>query len=455
MRFAISIFLTLLFMTMTINSNAADAKYTIFKTSSEATPASDIIRLKVSDVPDDFQPKVICDNGLIRIRMMGLELDDSDSMESVATPDNSPIDKIRLVPKQAGGTIAQLFVSHNALSICSLTNAFVVNGEVVISVGLDNRHIAARKEAVNILKQAENKEIKKVVSEKPKNSLISKLLSEDDASEKNIKSNKKDLNAVDLALAAVTADNNNSGDHPEQKGAKNEKKSQLLSDTSEGPGQVQVAAAILFILLIAGAALYLKRNKLARAGNDANIDILSSKRISAKQQLVVAEVQGTRFLLGISENSVNTLGTLMGNDTAQFPVPNVDNTQNMKSFNFNTSAYSNGVKSDNIEKSFTFEDRGAEPKGSSYNSNKYNESGFEGALNSSLRQNTHTVPGYNSFSNAGSKMSSNIGSNKGHNFSNNINVNSNTGSNAAGLMALARMRADIEAAANQTPKMQA
>jgi hypothetical protein len=141
----------------------------------------------------------------------------------------------------------------------------------------------------------------------------------------------------------------------------------------------------------------------------------------------------------------------MGNDTAQLPVPNMDNTQNMKGFNFNAQAYSNGGRSDNIEKSFTFEDRGAEPKGSNYSNNRYSESGFEGALNSSLKQNSHTIPGYNSFSNTGSAT----GSNTGQNFSQNLNANTNTGSNAAGLMALARMRADIEAAANQTPKMQA
>jgi flagellar biogenesis protein FliO len=83
-----------------------------------------------------------------------------------------------------------------------------------------------------------------------------------------------------------------------------------LAPASEGLG---VGYKLLAIVAIGGAvALYLKKKRGAKiaASAPSKIDILSRASIGVRSQLVVVEVEGTRLLVGMTPNTIQTLAVL-------------------------------------------------------------------------------------------------------------------------------------------------
>ena len=72
--------------------------------------------------------------------------------------------------------------------------------------------------------------------------------------------------------------------------------------------------AFAFVVFGAGAAWWLKRQRRgsAAAANAGEIGVISSRALSAKQRLVVVEVEGERLLLGCTEKEICLLRTLDG-----------------------------------------------------------------------------------------------------------------------------------------------
>lgn len=78
-------------------------------------------------------------------------------------------------------------------------------------------------------------------------------------------------------------------------------------------------AALLVILLLLGAAAFAARRLRARmsgtaAKTQAMISILAHKPLGGQHVLLIAEVDGARFLIGVSRGAMTMLGRLPAHD---------------------------------------------------------------------------------------------------------------------------------------------
>jgi len=78
-----------------------------------------------------------------------------------------------------------------------------------------------------------------------------------------------------------------------------------------------LASLLAIFLLLGGAALLLRRFRARLPGSmklQGAISIVASRPLGGQHTLVVAEVEGEKFLLGVSRNGMTALGRLGGYD---------------------------------------------------------------------------------------------------------------------------------------------
>jgi len=77
-------------------------------------------------------------------------------------------------------------------------------------------------------------------------------------------------------------------------------------------------AVLFFVSVLGGSALYLrsKRNKTPKA-RLAQLRVVGATKLGGRAQLVLAEVEGRKILLGVTDNSVRKLGWMDAEQTEQ------------------------------------------------------------------------------------------------------------------------------------------
>ncbi len=91
-----------------------------------------------------------------------------------------------------------------------------------------------------------------------------------------------------------------------------------VATADPGPSPWRMMAVLLFVVLVAGAALYAKQAKgggamvglLGRAAPSGGLRIVDSARVGPRAQLVVAEFNGRRFLIGVNDTSIRRVAYL-------------------------------------------------------------------------------------------------------------------------------------------------
>lgn len=100
-----------------------------------------------------------------------------------------------------------------------------------------------------------------------------------------------------------------------------------VATAEAGPSPWRMFAVLLFVVMVAGAALYAKQAKgggamaglLGKSAPAGGLRIVDSARIGARAQLVVAEFNGRRFLIGVNDTSIRRVAYL-GRAGAAAPV---------------------------------------------------------------------------------------------------------------------------------------
>lgn len=91
-----------------------------------------------------------------------------------------------------------------------------------------------------------------------------------------------------------------------------------VATAEPGPSPWRMFSVLLFVVLVAGAALYAKQAKgggpmaglLGKAASSGGLRIVDTARVGARAQLVVAEFNGRRFLIGVNDTSIRRVAYL-------------------------------------------------------------------------------------------------------------------------------------------------
>jgi flagellar biogenesis protein FliO len=87
----------------------------------------------------------------------------------------------------------------------------------------------------------------------------------------------------------------------------------------EGPSTLRMAALLLVVGALGGAAFYMKRKRsqVAERHGSPELAVVSTARLGPKSHLVLASVSGRLILLGVSDTSVRKLAWIKGNAKQQ------------------------------------------------------------------------------------------------------------------------------------------
>jgi flagellar biogenesis protein FliO len=87
-----------------------------------------------------------------------------------------------------------------------------------------------------------------------------------------------------------------------------------MDGTSLSAAASTIASLLAILLILAGTAFLLRRLRAKLPGGSAKmqgtINIIASRSLGGQNSLVIAEVEGSRFLIGIGRNSMTAIGRL-------------------------------------------------------------------------------------------------------------------------------------------------
>jgi flagellar biogenesis protein FliO len=273
-----------------------------------------VVRLGTTENTTEVDTDVDCGNSMIRVRFQGLAARQSNGVENLALPDTSPFHTVRVVSRGKTTTVVQLVPKGSVRMACQRIRAVVSADGVSIVYRLTERD-QSRREA--ILAQTAS------VASKPEPKAAPAMAAESPSGPAG----------TDVGTeASKTAPN------PEVQGSKplfGKEKDNLPTAEStsiqespalaagSGPNPLLAALGCAFAGLLALAAFIVKRKgKKGGALVDMDsIEILSSKRLGARQSLVLAAVGNKRFLLAVSDKAVSTLGEVADEDALEPAVP--------------------------------------------------------------------------------------------------------------------------------------
>ncbi len=297
MRRLMGLLVCTILVTPGIDSEAAPVP-TITAAVVEETPTAHLIRLVVYPPQDELQSKMICGHDSIRIRLPDIRAK-SRKVDYIPVVKGGPLKFVRIVPRSGNGSVVQLFTRGRALAACARTTTMQRGGEIVISMSLTQTvQPPDRTEAAAPVATA-------------KWSKGSAPAGRTDA----LATGKRDAPIAPVKSDSAAPVDEETKETPAKSGflnlASNKK---TAADPSNGkavaePGVMQYAWGFLFAGVVAAAAFWVKRRKQKKISmGGESIEILSSKRLGAHQRLLLAKVQGTKFLLAVGDKTVTTLG---------------------------------------------------------------------------------------------------------------------------------------------------
>jgi flagellar biogenesis protein FliO len=294
---------------VSINAEAAEgaALPSIFAATVEDTAKAENIRLAVSPSVDEsnLNSKIVCAEGMVRIRLEGVS-NRGKELEQLSVPENGLFEAIRIVEKNPTTSVVQMFPRRNPEGTCARTGVTVVSGEIVISTLFSDaelERIKAAKERDRLVKEQaliaiSNKAKAAKAEQKTPTAAV-----EDKAANIDIADISDKTDKVAIGSLVFKKDAADSG---------SDRPAPMSADTLLSNPKLLVGFG--FAAVIAGLALYLKKRKPMLKTDFDKIAIISTQRLGLKQQLMLVSVLGTRFLLAVSDKTVSSLGIVTGDE---------------------------------------------------------------------------------------------------------------------------------------------
>jgi flagellar biogenesis protein FliO len=281
-----------------------------------------VVRLGVSANPSSVKTDVDCDPQAVRIRFKGLVTHIEGDLQELAIPETSPFSAIRIVPRfsaeKGSSTVVQFIPRDKVSAVCSRFQAVVSNDGVTAIYRLTEKDRARRSKLIS--KDGTETKAPKG-TDKPLQELTAPLApAPENAAQAKTQAADSTKPPVAEDASSPPASTTDQPLFGKEKKAGAEKAATATSERAaltggKGPSPFLAALGCALAGLIALAAYFLKRRGHKSSGLDLDsIEILSSKRLGARQSLVLAAVGGKRFLLAVSEKTVSTLGEVRDED---------------------------------------------------------------------------------------------------------------------------------------------
>ena len=329
MRSFFAVFAALMSFGFAGSAFAADPSQ-IARSAVESGETAETVRLVVSPAVENLESKIVCSPDSIRVRFQGIK-PAVDDIDDLSVPHDGPMRKVRVVPRGANNSVVQIFARGRQMDACYRTTVMVVDDEVVISMALNDREKTRRNRILEAraAKTAARRQIEEAVKNAPQAPEISEKVAaaaveprpeeaREDRAEEGAQAKNGLAEILEIAKRKEPAEEAPAQGATAKADAEDEEKKidgAMLGlagvtgggDDSDG---LRYLAGIGFALLVAGIAWYIKRRRGGIRGDIDSIDILSQKRLSAHQSLIVAQVHGHKFLLAVGDKTVTNLGML-------------------------------------------------------------------------------------------------------------------------------------------------
>lgn len=298
MRHWIAFFISVSISTVAVASAASQTK--IAGAVVENMPSADVVKFVLSPAKESYEHKIICGNDSIRVRFSQIGLNSSE-IKGLPLPKGSTLRRARIVPQLQNKSVLQIHPRGGILDACARTSVMTIDGNLVVSMALTTAQKRRRNKLMGMAAKA--KETAEV--EPQKESLAT--------SDVAAKADSQQTNQATATEATPPPEKNKSkkkklaGTLFDKTAGRN---SALQSDEEVNSQTMKYAGGMMFAALLGFVAWYLKKKKKAHDEIEDNIDILSSKKVSTHQQLMVARVNGAKFLLAVGDKSVTSLGLI-------------------------------------------------------------------------------------------------------------------------------------------------
>ncbi|MBN2529693.1 MAG: flagellar biosynthetic protein FliO [Deltaproteobacteria bacterium] len=277
----------------------------------ENMPSTDVVRFVVSPPMAHYDSKIVCSSDSIRIRFFGLALHNREVSE-LDIPSGSTLKKVRVVQRGPDNSVLQIHPTGKTLDACDRLSVMSLEGNLIVSMvltdGQKRRRMALlqQKAALGLASVAPDSksDAEDAINPAPAiikdNGKIDGNASSDVTAEHQFSKKEKDNK-----LAGTIFDKSRSAAPPMQ----------TIEQTNSQT--MKYAGGLLFAAILGFVAWFMKKKKTRRHIVEDNIDILSSKKLGMHQTLMVARVNGSRFLLAVGDKTVTSLGLIPSESGAE------------------------------------------------------------------------------------------------------------------------------------------
>lgn len=219
---------------------------------------------------------------------------------------------MRLVPQIQHKSVLQIHPRGSALEACARTTVMTLEGNLVVSVALSD---SQKQRRMKLLKAQE--ETKEVLAQQREN--VAPTSADNNSGTDTRSGNSLSSTGSVTKAGARKTETSEASSTPPSSGKKSlagtifdkSETSKTLKTQKEVNSQnMKYAGGLIFAALIGFMAWYMKKRRNRFNIDEDNIDILSSKRLSTHQTLMVARVNGSRFLLAVGDKAVTSLGLI-------------------------------------------------------------------------------------------------------------------------------------------------
>jgi flagellar biogenesis protein FliO len=313
------------FTVLISTSAAAGDTPKIMAAAVENTASAEVVRLVVSPSVKADDYKIVCGDGMIRVRLAGIS-NRGQTIQSLSVPSGGPLYRVRIIEKNPTYSVVQLFPKRSPLDTCERTSVTPIGGEIIISTAFSEAEMmaklafqeaAARKKA-DLLKKAGHKAPEKVAER-----VDSKVAEHVDSKvEKMTPPTVQAQKSAAVSESPKAQTKASPTDNNDKKSLFRQPTAGSLSDGLKPGGQEVMSAPKLalgfgFATVVAGFALFYRKRKKSPIAAMENIEILSTKRLGLKHQLMLVSVQDVKFLLAVSDKTVTSLGVVPGSSAGQ------------------------------------------------------------------------------------------------------------------------------------------
>ncbi len=351
-----------------IGADARKGATTVAAAVVESTELAEVVRLVVSPPLENFSYKIICGESSIRVRLNGVS-SRRKKADNLPVPKQGPMKKVRIASRGHAGSVIQIFPRQGALAACSRTTLVTLGGEIVVSLALSDTDKARQK---RILK-SQNKTTAKNLSTALRDEGTDRTgQSHPEGKEKKESKNLKAGKPKSTPLFASMAHKNQAGQ------SKEESSKQLGIPASDIESNlIRFLVGLGLAAIAVSAFLYIRQRKRGLIASGDTIEILSSRTLGARQQLVLASVQDTKFLLAVGEKSVSTLGIVPDGAKAVLPDKELPSNDLMNLSDETNLSLGNPVREEQLQPIETSNDN-------RHGASKYFQNEFKGAIEAAL-----------------------------------------------------------------------